>query len=73
MLSWIGANIGSILICLVLLAVVALILRSLLRQKKQGKSSCGCGCSSCPMSASCCNSGVGKTDESKNERGNSNK
>ena len=44
MLSWIGANIGSILICLVLLAVVSLILRSLLRQKKQGESSCGCGC-----------------------------
>ena len=53
MLSWIGANIGSILICLVLLAVVALILRSLLRQKKQGESSCGCGCSNCPMSSEC--------------------
>ena len=51
MLSWIGANIGSILICLVLLAVVALILRSLLRQKKQGKSSCGCA--HCAMQGAC--------------------
>lgn len=53
MLSWIGANIGSILICLVLLAVVALILRSLLRQKKQGKSSCGCGYAHCAMQGAC--------------------
>lgn len=53
MLSWIGANIGSILICLVLLAVVSLILRSLLRQKKQGKSSCGCGCAHCAMQGAC--------------------
>ena len=53
MLSWIGANMGSILICLVLLAVVALILRSLLRQKKQGESSCGCGCADCAMHGSC--------------------
>ena len=53
MLSWIGANIGSILICLVLLAVVALILRSLIRQKKQGKSSCGCGCAHCAMQGAC--------------------
>ncbi len=53
MLSWIGANIGSILICLVLLAVVALILRSLLRQKKQGEFSCGCGCAHCAMQGAC--------------------
>ena len=53
MLSWIGANIGSFLICLVLLAVVALILRSLLRQKKQGKFSCGCGCAHCAMQGAC--------------------
>ena len=51
MFSWIGANIGSILICLVLLAVVALILRSLIRQKKQGKSSCGCA--HCAMQGAC--------------------
>ena len=45
MLQWICANPGTILICIALVAVVALILYSLIRQHKQGKSSCGCGCS----------------------------
>ena len=53
MLQWIHANIGSILVCLVLLAAVALIVRSLIRQKKQGKTSCGCGCAHCAMRGSC--------------------
>lgn len=42
----------TILIILVLAAVVALAARSVLRNKKKG-GSCGCGCSSCPMSGQC--------------------
>ena len=53
MLQWIGANLGTILICLVLLAIVTFIIVYLVRQKKQGKSSCGCSCGSCPMGGSC--------------------
>ena len=53
MLQWISANLGTILICAALLAAVALILRSLLRQKKQGNSSCGCGCAHCAMHGAC--------------------
>ena len=53
MLQWIGANIGTILICLVLIVVVFFIVRSLLRQKKQGKSSGGCNCAHCAMHGSC--------------------
>ena len=53
MLNWISANIGTILTSLILLAVVGLIIRSLLRQKKQGKSSCGCNCAHCAMHGSC--------------------
>lgn len=53
MLQWIGANIGTILVGLVLLAVVALIVRSMLRDKKQGKSSCGGNCASC-SACGCC-------------------
>ena len=41
MLHWISANLSTILITLVLIAIVVLIIRSLIRQKKQGKSSCG--------------------------------
>ena len=41
MLQWISENVGTILICMGLIVIVALIVRSLIRQKKQGKSSCG--------------------------------
>ena len=53
MLQWIGANLGTILVCLVLLAIVTFIIVYLVRQKKQGKSSCGCNCAHCAMHGSC--------------------
>lgn len=55
MLNWIGANIGTIIICAVLIAIVAAIIIGMIRKKKQGKSVvCGCGsCAGCPMSGSC--------------------
>ncbi|MEF2919763.1 MAG: FeoB-associated Cys-rich membrane protein [Acutalibacteraceae bacterium] len=53
MLEWLGANMGSIIIGAVVLTILLLIVRYLLKNKKQGKTSCGCGCSSCPMSGSC--------------------
>ena len=55
MLAWIMNNIGTIVICIVLLAVVAAIIISMVRKKKQGKSIvCNCGsCKGCPMSGSC--------------------
>ncbi len=55
MLQWIGANLGTILICLVLLAIITFIIVYLVRQKKQGKSSCGCNCAHCAMHGSCHN------------------
>ena len=53
MLSWIANNVGSILVLAVLLLTVGLILAFHLRRKRQGGSSCGCGCSSCPMAERC--------------------
>ena len=53
MLQWIGANLGTILICLALLAIITFIIVHLVRQKKQGKSSCGCNCAHCAMHGSC--------------------
>lgn len=55
MLQWISANIGTILISLVLLTVVALIIRSMMRDKKQGKSSCGGNCAGCAACGACHN------------------
>lgn len=53
MLAWISANIATVIICAVLVIIVAAIIIGMVRDKKKGKSSCGCGCSSCPMSGSC--------------------
>lgn len=53
MLTWLAGNIGTIIVCAVLIVIVALIVANMIRNKKKGKSSCGCGCSNCPMSGSC--------------------
>ncbi|MFR7741908.1 MAG: FeoB-associated Cys-rich membrane protein [Acutalibacteraceae bacterium] len=41
MLAWLAENLGTIVISAVLLAIVAAIVIYLIRQKKQGKSTCG--------------------------------
>lgn len=53
MLSWISENLATIIICIGLMAVVAAILVSMIRNRKKGKSSCGCGCADCPMGGAC--------------------
>lgn len=53
MFAWISGNIATIIICAVLIAIVAAIIVSMVRNKKKGKSSCGCGCAGCAMSGSC--------------------
>lgn len=40
MLAWLSKNIATIIICLVLAVIVALIIFSLVKNKKKGKSSC---------------------------------
>lgn len=44
---------ATIVISIILAAVIALIIFNMYRKKKQGKSSCGCGCSNCAMSDAC--------------------
>lgn len=53
MVSWIGANIGSIVVVTILLAVIAGIITVMVKDKKKGKSCCGGNCSHCPMGGSC--------------------
>lgn len=47
MIAWICENAGTIVLSAGMLAVVGLILRSLIRDKKAGKSSCGGNCAHC--------------------------
>lgn len=53
MLSWLSANLASILICAALAVIVVAILVNLIRKRKRGESGCGCGCGGCPMSGAC--------------------
>jgi hypothetical protein len=47
MLTWIGSNIGTILISLLLILMVAGIINTLIKDKKNGKSCCGGSCAHC--------------------------
>ena len=53
MLAWVTANLSTIVVSAILLAIVTSISLHLIRQKKQGKSSCGCGCANCAMHGQC--------------------
>jgi len=53
MLAWLTANIGTIVVALAVAAILALIIRGVLKDRRQGKSTCGCGCKDCPMSGNC--------------------
>ena len=55
MIGFLAANIGTIIIALILIAVVTLIILKMKNDKKSGRSSCGCGCGcgGCPNSALC--------------------
>lgn len=55
MLTWIKANLATVIISAVLLVIAAAIIVSIVKDKRRGKSSCGCKCASCPMSGSCHN------------------
>lgn len=53
MLTWIAENIATVIICLVLAVIVAAVILKPVKDKKKGKSSCGCGCANCAMAGSC--------------------
>lgn len=53
MFVWIYENIATIIICVILIAAVTASIATLVRDRRRGKSSCGCGCADCPMSSSC--------------------
>ncbi len=53
MFTWIMENMATIIISAVLLLVVAAVIASMVRGKRKGKSSCGCGCAGCAMNGAC--------------------
>ena len=53
MLEFLSAQWGTILAALVLLGLVCAVIVTMIRNRKKGKSTCGCGCSSCAMDGAC--------------------
>ncbi len=53
MLAWLTANIGNIVVSLILICIVTAIIVKMIKDKKQGKGSCGCGCEHCTMHGKC--------------------
>lgn len=69
MLSMIGNNISTIVISALLMIAVVMIIRSLYRNRKEGKCFCGCSgceragggcCGGCSGGGSCCGEGCEK-------------
>ncbi|MDR1094132.1 MAG: FeoB-associated Cys-rich membrane protein [Clostridiales bacterium] len=50
MFAWIAQNWGTLLIGLAVAGLVAFAVAKLARDRKKGKSSCGCNCEHCPKS-----------------------
>ncbi len=53
MLAWLSENISTIIVCLILAFAVFMVIRKMVKDKKSGKSGCGCGCESCAMHSVC--------------------
>ncbi|MBO5326852.1 MAG: FeoB-associated Cys-rich membrane protein [Clostridia bacterium] len=53
MLDFLQQNWGTIVVVAVIAAIVCAIVVSRIRARKQGKSTCGCGCDQCAMSGIC--------------------
>lgn len=44
---------GTFIVSIVLIAVITLVILKIRNEKKHGKSSCSCGCGSCPNTSIC--------------------
>lgn len=66
--EWLSQNIGTIIVCAVIVAGCALLVWSLIRDKKKGKSLCGGHCAGCAMAGRCHSAGSSAaTDPSPSE------
>ena len=55
MFEWLAANLATIIVSLVILAAVVLVIRKMIRDKRQGKGGCSCGgsCGTCGACGAC--------------------
>ena len=55
MFEWLAANLATIVVSLIVLAIVSLVVWKMVRDKKRGKGGCSCGgsCSTCGACGTC--------------------
>jgi len=53
MLSWLTYNLGTIIVTILLILIVTMIIRGMIKDKKQGKTTCGGNCGACAMCEYC--------------------
>ncbi len=53
MFAWLSANLINIALIAVIALVVGLLIRSMIRDRRAGKSSCGGNCASCGACGKC--------------------
>ena len=52
-MEWLETNMGTIIVCLILAAIMAFVIWHMVRKKRKGRSICGCSCTGCPMAGGC--------------------
>ena len=52
-MDFLRENLATIIIGLVLFIIITAIVVNLIKKRKKGKNSCGCGCDNCPSASLC--------------------
>ncbi len=53
MMAFLAQNAGTIIVLIILIAVLFAIIIKFIRDKKNGKDLCACGCAGCPSKNMC--------------------
>lgn len=53
MINWISQNLSTIVVALIILAALCIAVMYIIKNKKNGKSSCDGNCSGCMMNGKC--------------------
>jgi len=61
--AWLSANLLTVILSILIAVLFLLTVIHLIRSRKQGKSTCGCGCAGCPHSGACHNASDATTQK----------
>lgn len=53
MISFLQTNISTIIVGLIVIAVIVLVIMQMHKDRKAGRSACGCKCAGCPNASLC--------------------